>query len=104
MVVMATTLERPAWHSLAACAWHPDLMYPEVKRGVRINWRPAAKLCAQCPIIDKCIQESDELETGAYVTIGFRAGQTPTQRNMRRGRGRTAVIRPRPAIAVAASA
>ena len=71
----------PDWRESAACRGACDTMFPtEVLWGHDPDYRMAARLCRECPVVDECLEDAMKWETqkGRY---GFRGGMTPHQRD-----------------------
>lgn len=72
------SLERPAWHTDAACSGKPmEWWFPD--RGESVD--PAKEVCASCPVIDEC---ADFAVTQGVHLVGIWAGETARGRRKRR--------------------
>lgn len=73
------------WQDHAACrGMDPDIFFPDNRGGAQDldRWGPARRICAPCPVRDKCLQTAlDDNETA-----GVFGGMTPTQRKAMRQR------------------
>ena len=79
-------MNRPAWHSQAACRGLTHLFFPEPGAN-RYDIERAKATCQACPVIDLCQQQIDELGT---KEPGIWAGQTVRERERARGWERAA--------------
>ena len=71
-------LERPAWHTEAACRHtKPDVFFPE--RGA--DGTTARTICARCPVVDRCLLDGLDERHGVW------GGTSPADRkDLRRAR------------------
>lgn len=66
-------LERPAWHTLAACRARPDVNFFPAKGEPAEG---ARAVCAGCPVTEDCL--ADAIQHGD--TAGFWGGLSPKER------------------------
>lgn len=74
-------MNRPAWHSQAACRGLTHLFFPEPGAN-HYDILRAKALCQSCPVLNLCQQQIDELGT---KEPGIWAGQTVRERERARG-------------------
>jgi hypothetical protein len=72
-----------SWMAQASCtSVGPDIFFDENQR----SYARARKVCAQCPVLEKCRDFIDGHESRWKGAFGFFAGETPRERNLRRRR------------------
>ena len=71
----ATLPAAPAWMTKALCAGK----WKQYDRR-DVSETDAARMCAGCPVMDRCLQLAKEVETMPLMVEGVRAGMTPRQR------------------------
>jgi hypothetical protein len=79
LIDLAELLQRPAWHSRAACRGRGlTLWFPQ--RGQSLG--PAREVCADCPVKDECLAAA--LEMAMHTDHGVWAGTSERQRKQLR--------------------
>jgi WhiB family redox-sensing transcriptional regulator len=76
-------IERPAWHSHAACQGvNAELFFPQDDgpTAQRVYRHARADYCGRCPVVEQCRQ------AGEHERHGLWGGQAPQQRTLARQR------------------
>lgn len=75
--LLASLLNRPAWHRDAACREHPELSwFPE--RGEDV--RPVKQVCAECLVRDECLDYATKADVMPRL-VGVWAGTSGRERS-----------------------
>ncbi|MDG1186953.1 MAG: hypothetical protein P8M10_01035 [Ilumatobacter sp.] len=88
--ITSATISRCVPHATRQKGIALELFYPPDGRGRVPDWATPAAVCAACPVIAVCRADVDAMEANAdrRSVVGFRAGETATQRYDRRKAGR----------------
>lgn len=74
-------LERPEWHTRAACRGQVDVMFPKSRHNARA-WDEALAVCTDCPVRRECHTAANRGDEVHGVWGGHRRAEPPGRTNL----------------------